>query len=150
MSLPLIPRYILPWRKQMVTVLPGCAVRNLCVAKVIFYLTGNVETGWEFQIMSTEKWCFLSAESTRARKKCFAISPQRCASALCGETMESGSSGAKSRAEGWKGNPTWRPYASCSLAVWLNQSRKTMRGRHFFHDTMWSLRCQGTWTKQMS
>lgn len=64
MSHPLIPRYILLWRKQMVTVLPGCAVRNLHIATAIFYLIGNAETGWEFQTMSTEKSCFLSEGST--------------------------------------------------------------------------------------
>lgn len=84
----------------MVTVLPGCAMRSLSVAKAIFYLLGNAEMGWEFQIMSTEKLCFLSEESTGTRKECFAISLQHCASALSGETMESGSSGAKSCAQG--------------------------------------------------
>jgi len=50
--------------------------------------------------------------------------------------MESGSFRAKSRAQGWKGNPTWRLHASCSLAVWLDLSRKTKGRRHLFHDTM--------------
>lgn len=60
----------------MVIVLPGCAMRSLSVAKAIFYLIGNAEMGWEFQIMSTEKWCFLSEESTGTRKESFAISLQ--------------------------------------------------------------------------
>lgn len=44
--------------------------------------------GWEFQIINTEKLCFLSEESTGIRKKFFAISLQRYAAALSGKTME--------------------------------------------------------------
>lgn len=39
----------------MVPVLLGSTLRNLCVAKAIFYLTGNAEMTWESHIMSTEK-----------------------------------------------------------------------------------------------
>lgn len=45
----------------MVTALSGCVIRNLGVAKAIFYLIGNAEMGWEFQIMGSEQSCFLRA-----------------------------------------------------------------------------------------
>ena len=125
MSLPLNPRYILLWRKQMVTVLPGCAVRNFCVAKAIFYLIGNAEMGWEFHSMSTEEWRLLSEESTGTRKKCFAISLQHCASALSGETVESGSSGAKFCARGEREIPPEGPMpAAAWLCGWTRHARQ--------------------------
>lgn len=103
----------------MVTALSGCVMRNLGVNKAIFYLIGNAEMSWEFQIMGSEQLCF------RTRKKCFAISLQHCTTVLSAETKESDSSGAKSCTQG---NLTWRLHASCSLVVWLylqDKERKT-------------------------
>lgn len=79
----------------MVPALSGCDMRNLHDAKATFYLIGNTEIGWEFQIVSIGKLCFLSEESIGTRKECFAISLQHCASALSGETLQLGSSGVK-------------------------------------------------------
>lgn len=89
MSLPLIPRYILLWRKQMVTVLPGCAMRNLCVAKAIFLSDWKCWNG--LGIPDYKYWeIMLSQRREHWDKKevLFAISLQRYAAALSGKTME--------------------------------------------------------------
>lgn len=60
----------------MVPVLPGSTMRNLYVAKAIFYIIGHAEMGWESYIMSPEKLCFLSEEHNGIREKCSAVSLQ--------------------------------------------------------------------------